>query len=100
MAMSGHGPGHARMARRSHAQDGLWVLWTDYAGSVTIGPVKPEARHLRLLPQSDDAAVVRAAFRELHDLAAPEQEASTALRADPAHRRWHPSMGASLAATR
>jgi hypothetical protein len=59
--------------------------------------MKPDAPRLTLVPQPADATVVRAALRELHDLAVLEQEAPAAPRQDP---RWHPSMGARLAAVR
>lgn len=64
-------------------------------------PVKPDARHLRLIPQSADATLVRAALRELHELATPEHE--TAPFPAGSRRgvdRWHPSMGARLTAVR
>jgi hypothetical protein len=59
--------------------------------------MKPDAPLLTLVPQPDDTTVVRAALRELHDLAILEEEAPPTPRQDP---RWHPSMGARLAAVR
>jgi hypothetical protein len=58
--------------------------------------MKPDAPRLTLVPQPDDTTVVRAALRELHDLAI-EEEVPPTLRQEP---RWHPSMGARLAAVR
>jgi hypothetical protein len=60
--------------------------------------MKPDAPTLTLVPQPADATVVREALRELHDLALDEHEAS---KIHPTQdRRWHPSMGARLAAVR
>jgi hypothetical protein len=59
--------------------------------------MKADARRLTLVPQPADATVVRVALRELHDLAILEEEAPPTPRQDP---RWHPSMGARLAAVR
>ncbi len=60
--------------------------------------VKPDARHLNLVPQTADVTLVRIALRELHDLAVPEHEAPPV--APTQGPRWHPSMGARLTAVR
>jgi hypothetical protein len=60
--------------------------------------MKTDAPKLTLVPQPADAIVVRAALRELHDLAMDEHEAPTVRPSQ--NRRWHPSMGAPLAAVR
>jgi hypothetical protein len=60
--------------------------------------MEPDAPHLKLVPPTADVALIRTALRELHDLAVPEHEASSA--APTQGPRWYPSMGARLTAVR
>jgi hypothetical protein len=60
--------------------------------------VNADAPRLELVPEVSDSSLVREAFRELHQLAAPATEPPT--RYDRDRRRWHPSMGVKLAAVR
>jgi hypothetical protein len=60
--------------------------------------VEADSRHLRLVPQSAEAALARAALRELHELAAPEHEQTSA--APKGGPGWHPSRGVRLTAVR
>jgi hypothetical protein len=60
--------------------------------------VKADPRHLRLVPQRAEGALVRTALRELHELATPEHEQISA--APKSGRGWHPSRGARLTAVR
>jgi hypothetical protein len=86
------------MAIRDHARNGLPLLWT---GSDRVGHddiVKSDGPRLKLVPENHDAATVRQAFRELHELAIPAIEPPPGYDRDT--RRWHPSMGARLAAVR
>jgi hypothetical protein len=60
--------------------------------------VSADTPHLKLVPQAPDASLVREAFHELHELAIPATEPPKQYVRDT--RRWHPSMGARLAAVR
>jgi hypothetical protein len=86
------------MAIRDHARNGLRVLWTDPDRLRHDRPVNADAPRLQVVPQTSDDSLVREAFRELHELADPAAETPQGYDRDP--RRWHPSMGARLAAVR
>ena len=92
------------MARtRGHGHSGPCPKWSlgAMAGSDRVRhdrEMNADTPRLKLVPQASEASLVREAIRELHELAIPATEPRS--RYERAARRWHPSMGARLAAVR